>query len=376
MTVLGGDEQVDRRHLAHAVALAQTAQRRASPNPGVGCVVARGSTVIGSGATRAPGSEHAEIVALDSAPDELTPGSTAYVTLSPCAHHGRTPPCVDALIRAGIARVVIALDDPHPLAAGGIGRLENAGVTVEVDDPSSPIARSVAAQLEGFFCTVSNARPHVTLKIAQCVDGRTSLPQRRWITSAPARRAVHRWRAAADAVLVGIGTVLADNPALTVRNVQSSEPAPRAVVVDSHLRLPHDATVVRSGSIVVTTPLHLPENAAVLAAKGVTVLSVPADELGQVDLPTAMSALGDTGILRVLAEPGPRLAQSMIDAGVVDRLVEHVASCEGSAPNASALTRPSGQEWHLERAGGAGPDVILQWLRLRTLEVENLAETR
>lgn len=374
MTV-GTDRRGDRRHLAHAIALAQTAQRRASPNPGVGCVLARGSTIVATGATHAAGGSHAEAVALSRAPAHLARGATAYVSLAPCAHQGRTPPCADALIEAGIARAVIALDDPHRAASGGIHRLQQAGIDVLLDDPRSPMALAVASQLEGFLTAVTQQRPHVTLKIAQCADGSIATTDRRWITAAPARRAVHRWRASADGVLVGIGTVLADDPALTVRHVATSAPQPRVVVIDSMLRTPPAATVVRPGTVVVTTSHHAPAAATALEARGVTVVPVADDLAGGVDLRAALRALADMGMLRVFAEPGPRLAQALIDAGLVDRFVEHVAACDDASIITSALAWPSDQPRHLERIGGAGPDMILQWLRLRTLDGAHLAET-
>ncbi len=345
--------------LARAVALAQPAVTRAAPNPAVGCVIVLGDRIVGEGATAPPGGPHAEVVALEAAGDAAR-GADAYVSLEPCAHHGRTPPCVEALVAAGIRRVVIAHPDPNPLAAGGAARLIEAGVEVVGPLPADALLRQmVAGQLEGFLSLVERGRPHVTLKLAQTSDGQLFAPDGgSWVTGAAARRAVHRWRAERDAVLVGVGTVLADDPALTVRHVDADH-QPRPVVLDTHLRTPVHAAVVRPGAVVVTSTSRAGPAAARLRDRGVEVVEVPAGGDGRVSLRDAMRRLGELGLCSVLAEPGRTLADALRSAGLVDRLVLHVAGSLGSGPPARAIGEPPGTTWRTERVGGAGTDLVL-----------------
>lgn len=374
MTSAGDGELVDHGHLALAVAVAGTVGRRASPNPAIGCVLADGSEVLAIGATQPAGGAHAEVVALSKAAAHRVAGCTAYVTLAPCNHHGRTPPCVDALIAAGVTRVVVAIDDPHPAAGGGLQRLRDAGVAVALAATDSSMARAVTAQLEGFLSATVAGRAHVTLKTASCRDGRMTLPSRRWITGPAARRAVHVWRASVDAVLVGVGTVIADDPQLTVRPQPPQAPQPRALVFDSRLRLPLDAQVVHEGTIVVTATDHDVDKAVALRQRGVEVLEIPAADDGRVDLFTALTQLPRHGVLSVLAEPGPTLGTALLDAQLVDRLVEHVAACPHDA-NRAALQRQPNRHWELERLGGAGADLIVQWIARHTLSGVHTVET-
>jgi diaminohydroxyphosphoribosylaminopyrimidine deaminase / 5-amino-6-(5-phosphoribosylamino)uracil reductase len=349
----------DRAHLARAVALAESVRARTSPNPPVGCVLVRDGRVVGEGATAPAGGPHAEVRALEAA-GPAARGATAYVTLEPCAHHGRTPPCSDALIAAGVARVVHAQADPNPVARGGADALIRAGVAVTGPDAvGSLLTAVVGQQLEGFLRVVRTGRPHVTLKLAQTADGRLAAPDgRRWITGAAARRAVHRWRAAVDAVLVGSGTVLADDPGLDVRDV-ASDHQPRPVVFDARLRTPPTAKVARPGAIVVTSDRAPFAAREALEATGVEVVAVPGAADGGVDLAAALAALAGCGVRTVLAEPGPTLAGRLVATDLVDRVVLHVAMTLGDGHPARAVTPPPGRTWRTERVGGAGEDLIV-----------------
>jgi diaminohydroxyphosphoribosylaminopyrimidine deaminase/5-amino-6-(5-phosphoribosylamino)uracil reductase len=291
-------------------------------------------------------------------------GATAVVTLEPCAHQGRTPPCTDALLAAGVARVVIAHPDPNPLATGGARWLRDAGVEVVGPLPAGdPFREAVALQLEGFLSCVRAGRPHVTVKLAQTADGSLVSPTGRWVTGPAARRAVHRWRAAVDGVLVGSGTVLSDDPRLDVRAV-STEHQPRAVVFDARLRTPPSAALSRHGTVLVTVADEGDPRRGgareLLAARGVTILEVPAgaDGVG-LDLFAALAAVADAGFCTLLAEPGPTLAGALHAAGLIDRLVLHVAVGLGNGPPRRVLPDPPRGRWRTERAGGAGEDLVL-----------------
>jgi diaminohydroxyphosphoribosylaminopyrimidine deaminase / 5-amino-6-(5-phosphoribosylamino)uracil reductase len=349
----------ERAALARAVALAETVRATTSPNPAVGCVLLRDGQVVGEGATAPVGGPHAEVVALAAAGADAR-GATAVVTLEPCAHHGRTPPCTDALRDAGVARVVIGHPDPNPVAAGGADVLRGHGLAVVGPLPPGAVLRdAVARQLEGFLTGVRTGRPHVTLKLAQTADGGLVAPDgARWITGAAARRAVHRWRAAVDAVLVGSGTVLADDPRLDARDVPVRR-QPRPIVLDGRLRTPPHAAVVARGALIVTATDHRAADAERLRDAGAEVVAVPAADGGGVDLEAALAAIGATGVRSVLAEPGATLARALVAAGLADRVVLHVAPHLGDGRPARAVHHPPAAVWRPERTGGAGPDVIL-----------------
>ena len=358
MTCGGAVTSDDVAWLARAVALAAPVQVVASPNPGVGCVLVADGRVVGEGATGPAGEAHAEVAALAAA-GAAARGAHAYVTLEPCAHHGRTPPCTDALLAAGVTRVVIGHPDPNPAAAGGAERLAAAGVAVAGPPPADhPVRAAIAAQLEGFVSLVARGRPHVTVKLAQTTDGALAVEGRRWVTGRSARAAVHRWRAQCDAVLVGIGTVLADDPRLDVRAVPTSH-QPRPVVLDAAARTPLTAAVARPGAIVVTSPAAPTSARAALRDRGVEVVEVPAARPRGVELRAALEALAARGITSVFAEPGRTLAAALVAAGLVDRLVLHVASELGDGPPARALGPPPGTAWRATRVGGAGADLVL-----------------
>jgi diaminohydroxyphosphoribosylaminopyrimidine deaminase / 5-amino-6-(5-phosphoribosylamino)uracil reductase len=349
----------ERAALARATVLAEAARGRSSPNPAVGCVLLRDAVVVGEGVTAAVGGPHAEVAALRAA-GPAARGATAVVTLEPCNHHGRTPPCTEALLAAGVRRVVFALPDPDPLATGGAAALRAAGA--EVPEPPAPddaLRGAVAQQLEGFLTLVARGRPHVTLKLAQTADGRlVASDGRRWITGPAARRAVHRWRAGVDAVLVGAGTVLADDPRLDVRDVPTDR-QPRPVVFDARLRTPPGARLVRPGAVVVTVPGHPAGLTGPLTAAGAEVLEVAGTPDGGVELGAALAALGRAGITSVLAEPGRTLAGAMVAGGHVDRVVLHVAVDQRTGPAVRAVDLPPAPPWRTERSGGAGTDLIL-----------------
>ncbi len=357
----------ERAALARASAAAAPHATVVSPNPAVGCVVLRDGEPVGHGVTEPPPGAHAEVVALRAAGGAAR-GATAVVTLEPCAHHGRTPPCTDALVDAGVARVVFAHPDPNPVATGGGARLAQAGVDVVGPLPAQdPYRGAVAAGLEGFLTVVRHGRPHVTLKLARTADGAVTNPTgERWVTGPLARRAVHRWRGAVDGVLVGIGTVLADDPRLDVREVPVGR-QPRAVIIDTDVRTPVGAKVVRAGTVLLAaTPSGAGSRerrrarAAVLSQRGVEVRFVsPGPEGRGVDLPGAVGELAGLGMVSLLAEPGPTLADALLGADLVDRLVLHVAVGLGDGPLQGSLAPPPGTPWRTERSGGAGTDAIV-----------------
>lgn len=382
------DTGEDRAHMARAIAVAERARGLSSPNPAVGCVLVRDGRVVTEAATAPAGGPHAEARVLTLAGDAAR-GATAYVTLEPCAHHGRTPPCADALAEAGLVRVVFGLADPNPLARDGAAVLRAAGVRVD----GGVLAPWVAEQLEGFRRAVAAGRPQVTLKLAHTVDGRTAppvdadegAPAGGWVTGMRARRAVHRWRAGVDGVLVGSGTVLADDPRLDVRHVPAPGGQPRAIVLDTRLRTPLDAEVVRPGTLLLTGAEPDPAASRALGDAGVVVETVPCGPDGHLDLEVALSRLVAHGVTSVLAEPGVTLARALVRAGLVDRLVCHVAldlgagplrlpvplGCEGATaepPGASPALRlrRMAAGWRLERLGGAGGDLVLQLRTVRT----------
>lgn len=346
-------DEDDRSWMARAIALAERSRDVAPPNPFVGCVLVRDGRELAVGWTRAPGDRHAEVVALDAAGDAR--GATAYVTLEPCAHHGRTPPCADALVSAGVARVVVGTPDPNPVAAGGVEHLRGAGIVVE----EQVLEPWVRRQLAAFLTTATRGRPHVVLKLAQTLDGELHAPAGRWVTGPASRRAVHRMRAGVDAVLVGSGTVLADDPRLDVRDAPLRGAQPRPVVLDGRGRTPPDARVVRPGAVVVTAD-GPPAWREALQEAGASVLVVPRGPAGGVDLPAALAALWEQeGIARVLAEPGETLAGALVADGLVDRVVRHVATsvraADGRARIVGAVAPTA--TWPLARRRVRGDDL-------------------
>jgi diaminohydroxyphosphoribosylaminopyrimidine deaminase / 5-amino-6-(5-phosphoribosylamino)uracil reductase len=316
----------DSAWMARALALAATGLGLTSPNPAVGAVLVRDDRAVGEGAHLRAGGPHAEVVALEQA-GEAARGATCYVTLEPCAHHGRTPPCVDALVRAGVARVVAAGRDPDPRVDGrGVAALRAAGIEVAVG-----VGEAEARALNrAFFTFVATGRPHVTLKAAMTLDGKIAAwdGTSRWITGEAARLEAHRLRFLADAIVAGIGTVLKDDPALTVRLADRPPKEPYRVVVDSRLRVPSGARVLTAGEpsrTIVAGAAPLPaRRARALRDRGVRVLDLPRQGR-RVDLGALLAALGGLGVIGVLVEGGGELAAGLLDAGLVDRVAFFVA---------------------------------------------------
>ncbi len=314
----------DERHMAHALHLGARGLGRTWPNPAVGCVLVRDGLILGRGWTQPGGRPHAETMALAQAGDAS--GATAYVTLEPCAHHGQTPPCAEALIAARVARVVTALTDPDPRVAGrGHAMLRAAGIAV-TEGMLAPEARAANA---GFLKRVTLGLPFVTLKMAATLDGRTATAsgESRWITGPQARRAVHALRLTHDAVMVGSGTARADDPDLTVRDLGAGH-QPVRIVIDS--RLSH-APTSRLGQSARQTPVWLVHTDAAAAAnrqawmgQGATLIPVAASA-HHADLTAALRALAGRGLTRILCEGGGQLAAALIRAGLVDQVILHSA---------------------------------------------------
>jgi diaminohydroxyphosphoribosylaminopyrimidine deaminase/5-amino-6-(5-phosphoribosylamino)uracil reductase len=306
-----------------ALALGHRNLGRTWPNPSVGAVVVAGEPgaerIVGQGVTAPGGRPHAEPIALAMA-GAAGHGATLYVSLEPCSHHGRTPPCTDAIIGAGIARVMTALTDPDPRVAGrGHGLLAEAGIAVT----TGLLAEEAARDHRGHVTRVTQGRPSLHLKLAQTRDGFAGAPTERLrITGPIADGAVHLWRAHADAILVGIGTARADDPALTVRLPGLSDRSPLRVVLDSSLRILPSTYLVRSArdvpTLVVTTrraPIHAKR---MLASFGVEVIAVDSDRTGRIDLAEALRAMAERGLTRICCEGGPGLADALAEADLVD----------------------------------------------------------
>jgi len=306
-----------------ALALARRGLGTVWPNPAVGCVIVKQGRVVGRGWTQSGGRPHGETEALRRA-GEAARGATAYVSLEPCCHWGRTPPCVDALITAGVRRVVVALEDPDPRVAGeGMRRLRAAGLDVEV----GLCAEEAAEVNAGFLSRLRLGRPLVTLKFATSLDGRiaTASGESQWISGPPARERAHALRASHDAIMVGTGTAVVDDPQLTCRLPGLDHRSPVRVVIDRHLRIPPTARLIADAHQVPTWVLTLrsadPDRRAAFLANRVTLIDVDHDSTGQVDLAAALGVLGERGITRLLVEGGAGLAAAFFRARLVDRLV-------------------------------------------------------
>ena len=306
--------------MAEALALAARGLYTTTPNPRVGAVVVRDGAVVGRGFHERAGGPHAETIALAEA-GERARGATAYVTLEPCSHHGRTPPCADALVAAGVSRVVAAMADPNPLAREGADRMRAAGVAVEIG-----LMEAESRELNiGFISRVARGRPWVRLKVAASLDGRTALAggESQWITGAEARRDGHRWRARACAILTGIGTVKDDDPRLTVRDIETPR-QPLKVVVDSKLEVSPRAKLFASGAVLVVAAVADRDRIARLAEVGAEVIVMP-NAAGKVDLAALMVELARRELNEVHVEAGTKLNGSLVAAGVVDELLLYLA---------------------------------------------------
>lgn len=364
--------------MARALALAVRGLETTHPNPRVGCVIARGEEIVGEGWHERRGGPHAEVAALRAAGTRSI-GATAYVTLEPCSHHGRTPPCAEALIAARVARVVFALQDPNPLVNGrGARALREAGIAVE----GGLMAEEAAELNSGFIRRVRDGRPWVRLKIAASLDGRTALANgaSQWITSEAARTDVQHWRARSSAVLVGVRTVLADDPRLDVR-LPGRERQPLRVVLDSELRTPPDARLfAAAGEVLILAATDVDSEpdkagegrAAALTARGARIERVPRAARG-LDLHAVLARLAALEVNELLVEAGPTLAGEMLERCLIDELLLYVAPCL-LGPQARPLAHlpqlerlDDGPRFDIVEVSQTGPD-----LRLRLRPAWNL----
>jgi diaminohydroxyphosphoribosylaminopyrimidine deaminase / 5-amino-6-(5-phosphoribosylamino)uracil reductase len=311
----------DSQWMAQALRLAERGLYTTSPNPRVGCVLVNKNQVVGEGWHERAGEPHAEVHALRVA-GELARGATAYVTLEPCSHHGRTPPCADALIAAGVSRVVAAMQDPNPLVAGqGLQKLHAAGIETECG-----LMEATARELNiGFVSRMARGTPWVRSKIAASLDGRTALANgtSKWITGAAARRDVQHWRARSCAVLTGIGTVLTDDPQLNVREIASGRQPLRAVL-DSELRISPGAKILQGGATLIYTASSDAAKQQAIKACGADVITLAGAD-GKVNMSAVMQDLARRGINEVLVEAGRNLNGALLKAGLVDELVLYLA---------------------------------------------------
>ena len=313
----------DYAFMSYALRLAEKGLYGATPNPRVGCVITYNEQIVGSGWHERAGQPHAEINALNNAGGAAR-GATVYVTLEPCAHYGRTPPCVNALITAGIARVIIAMKDPNPLVSGrGKALLELAGIDVQV----GLLEAEASALNVGFVTRMIHKKPWVRIKTAASLDGKTALNNgvSQWITGESARQDGHRWRARSCAILTGIGTVKSDNPQLTVRHIKTHR-QPKKIVVDSHLVIPLDAKLLQAGEevFIFTANNNNPEKNEALSKMGVRVI-VLSNAMGRVDLEKMITTLVDFGMNEVLVEAGCGLNGALVEAGLVNEMIIFLA---------------------------------------------------
>ncbi|MBU0551557.1 bifunctional diaminohydroxyphosphoribosylaminopyrimidine deaminase/5-amino-6-(5-phosphoribosylamino)uracil reductase RibD [Myxococcota bacterium] len=341
--------------MQRALALAQRPPRRVSPNPAVGCVIVRDGSVIAEGVTQPPGGPHAEIMALRMA-GRRAQGADLYVTLEPCCHTGRTPPCAEAIIAAGVRRVFIGALDPNPLVdGGGVEMLRAAGIEV------SAICEAAAARQIAPFQRFLDGRPWVTLKAAVTLDGRiaTTRGDSKWITGEVARADAHRLRAGADAVLVGAETARLDDPRLNVRMVEGDDPL--RVVLDARLSLSVEAQILGAQAIILHGPVVDPAHARALAATGARLWSLPVDEAGRIDLHAALRRLAaELGVIHLLVEGGGQLHGALLSAGLADELIFYIAP-KLIGEGRPVLALPS-------------VDEIAQGWRLRDLEITPMGE--
>jgi len=341
------------QYMRRALDLARKAEGRTRPNPAVGAVIVKNGEIIGEGYHRRAGEPHAEIHAIREAGDRVA-GSELYVTLEPCSHHGRTGPCTEAILAAGIEKVFVGTGDPNPQVCGrGIARLQNAGVSVCVGVLEEECRRLIAP----FAKHILTGSPLVTLKSAVTLDGKiaTSTGDSQWISGESSRLYVHTLRNKVDGIIVGIGTVLADNPRLTTRLPEGGRNALR-IIVDSHLRIPEDAAVLEchanSQALVATTPQADPGKMERLKNKGVEVLVVPV-VLGRVNLRVLMSLLGERGLQNLILEGGATINRSFLQEGLVDRAMFFVAPLllggdDGPGPFSGAGVARLSEAWRLK----------------------------
>lgn len=361
--------KTDQRFMALALSLGRRGQGLTWPNPAVGCVIVRDGRIVGRGWTSPSGRPHAEVNALAQA-GALARGATAYVTLEPCAHHGKTPPCAEALVSAGVARVVAALTDSDPRVSGnGFKTLQDAGIEVT----TGVMAEEAAADHAGFFLKTEQGRPFVTLKLASSFDGRiaTATGHSQWITGPQARRMVHGLRARHDAVMVGAGTARADDPSLTVRDMGVSR-QPVRVVVSRQLDLPMMSVLARTARDVPVWLCHGPDADSALktAWNGIGATLLECGLTGrQLDMRAVLQALSAQGLTRIFCEGGGALAASLLTADLVDELVGFTAGLGIGAeglPSIGALGLSKLDEaarFNLVETRAVGPDVMHRWRR-------------
>ncbi|MFW5642316.1 MAG: bifunctional diaminohydroxyphosphoribosylaminopyrimidine deaminase/5-amino-6-(5-phosphoribosylamino)uracil reductase RibD [Roseicyclus sp.] len=358
----------DVRWMRLALALGRRGRGRVWPNPAVGCVVVKDGRVLGRGRTQDGGRPHAETVALGQAGAEAM-GATAYVTLEPCNHAGRTPPCVDALIAASVARVVITATDPDPRTNGaGIARLRAAGIAVT----TGVLEAEARADHAGFFSRVRRGRPWMHLKLAATLDGRiaTATGESRWITGPEARHWVHGQRACHDAVMVGAGTARADDPRLTVRGF-GTVPQPVRIVLSRRLDLPLEGYLAATARDVPLWLLHgrdaRDEARAAWQERGARLIEVSSVEGGQMDLAAAMAALGEAGVTRVFCEGGGSVAAALLAGDLVDEVSLVTAGCALGAEGMPALgamgvaALVEAPRMRLSALRRLGADVLMRW---------------
>ena len=360
----------DEKYMRLALRLARRGMGMTSPNPMVGAVVVRGDRIVGRGYHRRAGEPHAEVLALRGA-GEKARGATLYVTLEPCNHFGKTPPCTEAVLKAGIRKVVVGMKDPNPLVSGrGIQRLRKAGIEVEVG-----VLGEACRELNAPFCKYITARtPFVILKGALTLDGKIATPSgdSRWVTSPESRQEVHRLRQAVDAVMVGIGTVLKDDPLL---NVRLSRPNPKhqplRIVVDSRLRIPMTSRLVQTASqyptLIAATRAASPAKIHRLGKKKVEVWALPKNSRGKVNLGVLMKKLGERGIVSVLLEGGAQLNASALRERLVDRLLFFYAPKIAGGAKAPGVIGGEGvrrmrdaAQVELVRIRRIGPDLLVE----------------
>ncbi len=345
-------------HMQRALKLAEKGKGRVHPNPLVGCVIAHGDEIVGEGYHIAFGRAHAEVEALQKAGVKAR-GATAYVTLEPCAHWGKTPPCTEALIQAGIKRVVAAMKDPNPRVAGrGFSALKKAGIEVT----SGVMERYAQEMNRAFVVWVTEQRPYVTLKVASSLDGKTATRtgQSQWITSPQSRSAGHQWRTEADAIAVGIHTILNDNPSLTAHGKGRN---PVRIIFDSHLKTPTAARCLREPgqTWILTTAQGTSSKAKALKRRGAVIHTVPAHQK-QIDLSKALPLLAREGVAHLLVEGGATLHASFVEAKLVDEVVWYLAPLLIGG----TLAKPA--------IGGRGVSTLTQASRLKDLLMYRLGD--
>ncbi|MEM0947379.1 MAG: bifunctional diaminohydroxyphosphoribosylaminopyrimidine deaminase/5-amino-6-(5-phosphoribosylamino)uracil reductase RibD [Pseudomonadota bacterium] len=364
-------DPADARFMGAAIAYGARGLGRVWPNPAVGCLIVKDGRVISRGRTEIGGRPHAEVRALERA-GPAARGATAYVSLEPCAHYGKTPPCAEALIDAGVARVVVPVEDPDPRVAGrGIGKLRTAGIDVEIG-----VGQSLAEDVhKGFFTLIRHGRPAVTLKLATSFDGRiaTATGESRWITGDAARRRVHALRLSHDAVLVGGGTARADDPDLTVRGFGPVR-QPVRIVAARQLDLPADGRLATSARDVPLWLVHGardidPDRRAMWEGLRADLIGVPVGPGSRIDPAAMLSALGERGLTRVFCEGGGTLASSLLNAGLVDEILGFQAGLILGAEGRPAIgamgvdVLAEAPRFQLARAEPVGADVLTRWVR-------------